>query len=360
MPKLSEYKCLNCNGALKFDSKLQKLKCPFCDSTFTVDELSKLDSQLGGGSIGGNSWAQDITPNTWADGETDGLYSYVCRSCGGEIIGDANMAATSCPYCGNPVVVLGAFTGKLKPDYVIPFKLSKDEAVAALGRHLQGKRLLPKVFKDENKLKEIKGVYVPFWVFDSELYGDYSYKTTTVHKWSDKYYDYTETKFYDVYREGNISFRSVPIDGSEKFDDALMESIEPFDFSEAVDFKTAYLAGYLADKFDVNTDVSWQRAGTRMANTTQQSFYDTVTGYASVRQNTGDCTVLSKSAKYALFPVWLLSTVWKGETYTFAMNGQTGKFVGDLPVDKKAAARWLIGLGLGIAAAIFLVTLLFI
>ncbi len=339
-----------------FDSTLQKLKCTFCDSVFDVDALSSGDSVLGAGN-NSDTPPQNVQ-NTWADGETEGLFTYVCKSCGGEIIGDETTAAMSCPYCGNPVVIMGAFTGKLKPDYVIPFKTTKEQAVHALENHLKGKILLPKVFASQNRISEIKGVYVPFWVFDADTLGEYAYRGTKVRRWQDRYYEYKETSYYDIYREGYMNVRSIPIDCSEKFDDTLMESIEPFDFSSAVDFKTAYLAGYFADKFNVEWKTSWERAGRRIANTADVRFRNTVSGYSTVKQSNGDLYVLSKEAKYALFPVWLMSTTWNGNVYTFAMNGQTGKFVGDLPLDKGKYALWLLGLGFGIALLLFLLSLL--
>ena len=97
------------------------------------------------------------------------MRSYVCKSCGGEIVGDATTAATACPFCGNPVVMMGQFVGALRPDYVIPFKLDKKAAKAALMKHYGSKRLLPKVFKDQNHIDEVKGVYVPFWLFDTDV-----------------------------------------------------------------------------------------------------------------------------------------------------------------------------------------------
>ena len=105
----------------------------------------------------------------WQEGEADGLRSYVCKSCGGEIVGDENTAATSCPFCGNPVVMMGQFSGALKPDLVIPFKLDKKAAKEGLKKHLTGKRFLPKIFKDQNHIDEIKGIYVPFWLFDTDV-----------------------------------------------------------------------------------------------------------------------------------------------------------------------------------------------
>lgn len=121
-------------------------------------------------------------------------------------------------------------------------------------RHYKGKKLLPKIFKKENHIDEIKGVYVPFWLFDADADADIRYKATRVRTWSDSDYDYTETSYYSIGRSGDIGFDRVPVDGSSKMPDDLMESIEPFKFEDAVDFKTAYLAGYLADKYDVTAE----------------------------------------------------------------------------------------------------------
>ena len=137
-----------------------------------------------------------------------------------------------------------------------------------------------------------------------------------------------------------------------------MESIEPFDFSEAVDFQTAYLAGYLAYKYDVDAGESMERANERVRKSTADAFAATVQGYTTVETQSSSVRLHNGTAKYALYPVWLLNTTWNGQRYTFAMNGQTGKFVGDLPVDKGAYRKWLFGLTGGISAAIFAATYL--
>lgn len=247
----------------------------------------------------------------------------------------------------------GQFSGALKPDYVIPFKLDKKAAKAGLMRHLRGKRLLPKVFKDQNHIDEIKGIYVPFWLFDTDADADIRYRATKVRSWSDKNYNYTETRFFMVARSGNIGFTRVPVDGSTKMEDDLMESIEPFDFKEAVPFQTAYLAGYMADKYDVGAEESIARANERVKRSTEDNFKSTVTGYTSVTTEQSSVRLHDGSAKYALYPVWILNTTWNGKQYRFAMNGQSGKFVGDLPVDKKAAKTWTIGLSAVFAIAAY-------
>lgn len=274
--------------------------------------------------------------------EFQSLRTYVCKSCGGEIVGDANMAATSCPFCDNPIVMMGQFAGALKPDLVIPFKLDKKAAKEGLKKHLTGKRLLPKIFKDQNHIDEIKGIYVPFWLFDTNVDAAVRYRATKVRMWSDSDYDYTETSHFMVHRGGSIGFENVPVDGSTKMADDLMESIEPFNISGAVDFQTAYLAGYLADKYDVTAEQSIERANKRVKHSTEEAFAETVKGYATVTTDNSSVQFHGGKAKYALYPVWLLNTTWNGNKYTFAMNGQTGKFVGDLPVDKGAAARWTV------------------
>ena len=161
MSEILEYKCPCCGGAIEFDSKLQKLKCPYCDSEFEVQSLKEMDEALKYVDADSLEW-DDSQETVWDDGEDSSLRTYICHSCGGEIIADENTAASKCPYCGNPVVMTGSLSGELKPDYVIPFKLDKKAAVESLKRHLSGKRLLPKVFKDQNHIEEIRGIYVPF------------------------------------------------------------------------------------------------------------------------------------------------------------------------------------------------------
>lgn len=352
MPVLQEYKCPCCGGAITFDSTIQKMKCPYCDTEFEMETLKNYDDELKNEKADDMHW-ETAAGAEWQDGETDGLRSYVCKSCGGEIVGDENTAATSCPFCGNPVVMMEQFQGALKPDYVIPFKLDKNAAKAALKNHYSKKKLLPKVFKDQNHIDEIKGIYVPFWLFDADADANIRYKATRVRAWSDSNYNYTETSFFSVSRGGSIGFERVPVDGSSKMADDLMESIEPFDFSEAVDFQTAYLAGYLADKYDVDAEQSIGRANERIKRSTADAFASTVQGYASVTPETTSIRLQNGCAKYALFPVWLLNTTWKGKKYTFVMNGQTGKMVGDLPLDKSAYRKWLFGLTGIITAAAF-------
>lgn len=352
MDVLQEFKCPCCDGSIEFDSRSQNMQCPYCSNEFDVDTLMSYQEDLNTNLDDDMHWDMPAG-QAWTEDETTGLRTYACEVCGGEIIGDAAMAATQCPFCGSSVVMKAQFAGDLKPDLVIPFKVDKQQAKDALRKHYSGKRLLPKVFKEENRIEEVKGIYVPFWLFEADADANIRYRATRVRTWSDSNYYYTETRYFSVVRAGSLGFDWVPVDGSSKMEDALMESIEPFDLSQAVDFKTAYLSGFLADRYDVTAEQSVERANQRVRNTTEEAFASTVMGYTSVMPVSTNIRLQNGKARYALYPVWLLNTNWNGKKYTFAINGQTGRLVGDLPMDKAAYTKWLLGLTGIIGAAIF-------
>ena len=352
MAVLQEFKCPCCDGAIEFDSGIQKMKCPYCDTEFEMADLLAFDEALKEQTEDNMQW-ESPAGQQWQEGETEGMRVYTCNTCGGEIVADETTGATECPFCGNPVVMTGQFAGELRPDLVIPFKLDKKAAMEALKKHYSGKTLLPKVFKDENRIKEVKGVYVPFWLFGADAEGFVRYKATKTRFWSDSRYNYTETCYYNVIRGGTLGFDNVPVDGSTKMEDAMMESIEPFNLAEAVDFQTAYLSGYLADKYDVNADTSIERANQRIRASTDDAFAKTVQGYSTVTPVSTNINLQNTTAKYALLPVWVLNTRWNGKNYVFAMNGQTGKLAGDLPMDKGLFWKWFLGLAGIIGLATF-------
>lgn len=338
-----QYKCPCCGGYIAFDSTLGKLKCPYCDTEFDPDTLKSYDECLKQDAPDDMNWESDDEGARFD--EDEGMNVYCCASCGGEIITDETTAASSCPYCGNPVIFKSQLSGELKPDYVIPFKLDKKAAKEALKKHLEGRRLLPKVFKSENHIDEIKGVYVPFWLFDTDADARVRYRATKTRVWSDSEFNYTETSFFDLGRAGSLGFEHIPVDGSRKMPDDLMESLEPFDFSQAVEFSTAYLSGYMADKYDVGAGECIERANERVKASAEDALRGTISPmYDSVRVDTSSVSFSGGRHKYALYPVWILNTTWNGNKYTFAMNGQTGKFVGDLPVDKGLYGKYFAGI----------------
>ena len=352
-----EYKCPHCGGAVNFDSASQQMTCPYCDSTFEIAALEEHNAELRSETVDDFGWG-DYQNGEWSSEEIQGLSGYRCPSCAGEIVGDATTAATHCPYCGNPAVLPKQLEGMFKPDFVIPFKVDKEAVKAGLEKHLKGKRLLPKLFKAQNRIDSIVGLYVPFWLFDCKAKGQARYQATRVSTWSDSKYNYTKTDYYSVIREGGADFARVPADGSKKMQDTLMESIEPYDYSQMIDFQSAYLSGFLADKYDVTGEECQPYVNERVKKTTEAMLRETVTGYHSCVAQHSSVQFSDGKVAYALMPAWVMSTKYKDKVYTFVMNGQTGKFVGDLPISWGRLWAWFFGLFGGFSAAGFLFLLL--
>lgn len=347
---LQQYKCPCCSGGIEFNSTVGKMKCPFCDSEFDMASLKEVDDALASGVQDDMTWDTNAG-SEFNDSEAEGMAAYSCQSCGAQIITEKTTGASTCPFCGNPIIMMQNFAGNLKPDFIIPFKYNREQAIEAMKKHFEGKRLLPSSFKDSNHLDEVNGVYVPFWLFNSKAEAKIVYKGEKHKRWQDDDYNYDETSVYTIIRQGGLEFENVPCDASVKMEDDLMDSLEPYNFSEGVDFQTAYLSGYLADKYDVTAEDSAERANKRIKSSTETEFRKTVTGYDSVTAETTNINLQGGKAKYVLLPMWILNTTWNGEKYVFGMNGQTGKLVGNLPMDK-SKYRKLFSIASVIGAAV--------
>jgi len=349
---IKEYKCPNCAGAVKFDSSSQKMKCPYCDTEFEMEALADYQKQIAvpeKDSMGKLDTSEAGT--AWGAEDLGDLSTGHCPSCGAELVGDSNTIATVCPCCGNTQIVQKRIQGLMKPEYVLPFQLEKKSATEALKNFYKNKKLLPDLFKEENRVNSIQGLYVPFWLYDAKSNGSATYKATKVRSWSSGGYSYTRTDFYSVYREGGVGFEKVPVDGSEKMNDDYMDAIEPYDYKLLKDFQSAYLSGYLAEKYDVDVEASKARAIRRMKNSMENMFSQSVKGYSTVSKERSVINVDNGKVSYSLMPVWILNTKYQNENYQFMMNGQSGNLVGKLPIDKGKAMKYRLMYMLGFGAA---------
>ena len=339
--KVTNYQCPACTGPLHFDSATGKLVCDYCGSAY---EVADIEAQYAAKQKKADSAAEadqkkaarrKTAAPVWDEMEAASLTSYTCTTCGAELVCDATTAATNCPYCGNPTVLGGKLSGKLKPEYILPFKLDKNAAIAQLTHYYKGKAFLPKAFKSQNHIAELQGVYVPFWLYDGSAEVDVRCHGTKVSGYSTARENVTVTNHYDVRRAGTVRFERVPVDASSKMPDDHMDAIEPFDYKELKPFSTAYLPGFLADKYDVSVQDCADRADSRCETSAVELMEQDARGdYTSCTVESQNVTLHRGKVHYALMPVWLLSTKWNGKSFLFAMNGQTGKLVGDLPLDK--------------------------
>ena len=328
-----DYKCKNCGAPLVFRGDLNKMACEYCDSTFEMSEFA------------GDTQTKETETN-WQQSEAQqmegaGMKELECNTCGALLVAEENVGATECPYCGNPLVIKDTFEGMNLPDGLIPFAVDKSAAQDAVKKFYQGKKLLPDEFA-KRRVEEISGVYVPFWLFDCQGSGDGFYKGHQERRYKKGEEEWKEIKDYAVTRSGSMRFEKVPADGSKEMKDSYMDSLEPYDYSKITPYNAAYMSGYVASKYDEDANTVKPRVDERIKNSVKDKLRSTVTGYDSV--DTQSCNVNIENGKitYCMLPLWMLSTKWNGETYTFAMNGQTGKVTGDLPIDKSKCTSYFI------------------
>jgi DNA-directed RNA polymerase subunit RPC12/RpoP len=340
---LSEQKCPTCGAPLRYDPESGRSVCDWCGSSFDIPTAE--DASLAEGEAAAPAQQADELP------------VYNCKSCGAELITDAVSASITCPYCGNNIVLTEKVSGGLRPDGVIPFKIDKKRLPAAVQSFYKNKKLLPRRFFSESNIEDLYGVYVPFWIYNCTLSGPVYYDAYRDAAIREGDYIVTTRSHFDVERNISMDFRDIPVDASQRLDDALMDSLEPFDYNDIVPFRMSYLSGFLAERFDKDSDEVKKRAEDRMMNSALGIANANARGDYSEIVNKGNGLVADPlETKYVLLPVYTFNVNYKGQKYSFAMNGETGKVVGDLPVDKGVSAlhRW------GVFGAIFLIVMLLI
>ena len=325
MSKVLDSKCPNCGAPIHFKPELGKFKCDHCDSEFCAEQLTDMDK------------IKDVI-----DKQLESYVNYNCPDCGAEIITDENTAATFCVYCGNTSIIKNRLSGEFAPKYIIPFKVEKKKAIEAFKGLRKGRPLTPKAFVSEKNIEKITGVYIPFWLYDVDVSGTVNAKATKVSSWSVGDTRYTKTDYYKVIRSGNMVFNRVPVDGSTRFNNDMMNSIEPFDYGKLIDYNHAYLSGFLAEKYDVSKDDAFEDAKVRTINSTRDQMLSSMVGYSTKTITSSDLESKANNTEYVLLPVWMVNVKYNGEFYLFAMNGESGKFIGNIPLDKKKA--WIVSI----------------
>lgn len=359
MPKAKTYQCPNCGGVMTFDAETGHLVCEFCDHVFEQGEaevnLPVSDKAVERQETTHAQTVEDFLERApWevtADG-TVGAVVYSCPSCAAEVAADQSVVSTSCPYCGNNMLVSGMATKDNIPQYVLPFSVTKDQAKQRMKQHFEHKWYLSRAF--DAQLAHMQGVYVPYHLYDMSVQGRADY--VGYNEVSDD--DGHDTKYYyAIKRAGHATFTKIPVDGSSKMPDGHMDAIAPFSFDKMQDFSASYAAGYLMEVADEDVNACEPRAEQRA----RTSFEQDLKADARKERNiegieevvTQETNVTVDSASSCVLPVWLMHCTWENVQMLFAVNGETGKCVGDLPVDK-GRRRMTV---LGVLAALVLVSL---
>lgn len=333
---VNTYKCPGCGASLEFQPGKDELVCGYCGTHVKVKDLGEEDV-----------YQCEVENETDQSESQRGDFSgYTCQSCGAHLITDESTTATVCCYCGSSALIPERLSGMLKPGGVIPFKIDKSQAKERFRQWLCTGCFTPKEFKNAATLENIRGIYVPFWLYDYDAEARVRAECTKVRHERKGDTEYTHTDYYLVEREAFSSYQKIPADASERMPDDVMDAMEPYNYGELVEFQMPYLSGYESEKYNYESgdEAVAGRAETRVRTYISQDVRETIKGYTTTRFLSNNIRLRRKQALYTLLPVWMITYRYKGENQIFAINGQTGRQVGELPNSMGKMAAWFGGI----------------
>ncbi len=339
MSDVKHYKCTSCGAPINFVPGTDTLVCEYCGASVPVSDLLKEEK---------NAKSFDWTAYAPEELTATPDKEYVCASCGATLQSFDSQFVTYCPYCGNNVSALEETKGGMSPNLIIPFNIKKEEVKPKIREYLKTKKLLPKSFLKVAMNADVKGVYVPFWLFDCEAEGEISLhgeRSVSESFTNDKGETETREKtlHYRLEREGHFELNKLPVDASTHFDNKAMDALEPFNYSQLTDFSDVYFTGYLAEKFNSTPDDEMQRTKRKIQEGITDFFRETERKYSNIRIIEDNTDVKIDNIKYAMLPVYTLNFNYGDSKRQLFMNGQSGKIIGDLPVKKAKAFTWFLG-----------------
>jgi DNA-directed RNA polymerase subunit RPC12/RpoP len=346
-----QYKCPNCGADMAFDSTTGMLHCESCGRNENIENMPNKDDDgiSEGASVDSNNnyeYEEDTSGNSKELNEfnENEINQYHCKNCGAVLITDKDTTATTCSFCGAGIVLADRLSGSKAPAKVIPFSINKQQAQEAFRKWCKKGLLTPKGFMTADRIKSITGLYIPFWLYDLNGFGEADAECTKVRTYPEGEYIYTETKHYNVYRQVDLNYLKVPADASEKMNDELMDKLEPYHYDNLKDFNMPYLAGYLAERYNYDDKELFPRMKARVEEYVDSYIDSSIMGYTTTRYNSKNIKIRELNADYVLLPVWMVCYDYKQSEHTFAMNGQTGKIVGKPPLSKGKIAAWFAGI----------------
>ncbi len=349
------YQCPNCGAALEYSNEHGKHHCKFCGALFDEEQIKQLFAENEQMKLDTADPEQLTAEQQEIEAFTGASALYTCPNCGAGVICNELQASVRCHFCNTPVILTGRLSGEYKPDMIIPFCTTKEQAKKSFYEYIKGKFLLPRGFRKNAEIRDISALYVPYWMKSGIVHGELKANCKKVRTWRVGDVRYTNTKYYTSIRGGDFTFIRVPCDGSKRIDDALMESIEPFNYNGIKPFSMSYLSRCAAEKYDV----TYSDAEYRINNRINEALVETLKAdmasqcYTSITIASSDINFRQSTAVYALLPVWFLNYSFKGKDYPFVMNGQTGTHFGKLPVSKIKAALFAAAVFVGVAAIAF-------
>ncbi len=329
------FSCPNCGADMAYDITRGQLHCDHCDHNEPV-------------SADQPAWMTGTVPAEEAPKKL------ACPNCGGVVQAGDKACAAHCDFCGAPLVLTDRLQGEYRPDQIIPFRLDQNNAVSVFKKWCHNGMFAPSGFTSAKNIRNLKPIYVPYWLYNFKTHVSLDAEATKLNVFVRGDTEYTETSFYDVNREMDFEYDAVPYDASEQLDDSMMAKVLPYSFDGLKPFAMQYLAGFVADQRDYTADELMPLVKHQVSGYAVNQAQSTISGYSSVRVNHQEVTYNQEDKSYVYLPLWFINYPYHGKNYFFAMNGQTGKVVGEPPVSGAKIAGWFAGLSAIIFAVLML------
>ena len=352
------YKCPNCGGALSFNDGTKGWKCEYCLSIFYMNENKSMEEK--------NVSEEDhlkveafeeeiIVEETFDDTEfVDKARTYCCKGCGTEIVTDNTTPVEFCYYCNDTEISPVQLPENYRPSKVIPFKISKDEAVNIFKEWCKSSLFRPFGVTSKAPLQRIAGKYIPLWLFDYDVKGGISADARKINTWVNGNKRYTQSECYDVRRTVKISFKDIPEYASTKFGAQLVELLETYDYTQLAELSMEHLHGFFAETYDVDQKKVYESIAGEVLEHSYKLMGNTIFGYESVTLKGCSPDIKKVNITCALLPIWIFIYRNSGNTDIVAINGQTGDLTGGLPKSlTKIAAYFLTASGIVFTALWF-------
>ncbi|MDO4564230.1 MAG: hypothetical protein Q4C04_01290 [Clostridia bacterium] len=340
----TDRKCPNCGATMDYSPESGGLYCPYCeyreeiplqgeDGEEAAQELSFKDAELRGNC----DWGAEKK-------------TVICKACGAESVYDALQISNECPYCGSNQVTEAKGVNTLAPNGVCPFLISDKQAGANFGKWIKRQLFCPSKAKKSARPDSFKGVYLPYWTFDSQTFSHYTAQYGKDRTQTNKEGDtVTVTDWYRTSGDYSRFFNDELVAASSRHDKNMLQRIEPYRTEENKAYRPEYVAGFISERYSVGLDQGWENAKVSMKRKLRSHIESHIkrVNHADKVSNLNFSTIFSGvTYKYLLLPLWLSSFRYKDKTYEFLVNGQTGKVGGKIPISPlRVAIALLLGIG---------------
>lgn len=325
---MQQYRCPLCGAVLNFDPTIGKLKCPYCDSTYAPEDFEDKTKKS---DIKNEEKEKEFTQSQTLD---DNWVIYSCGECGAEVVADKKTMATVCAYCGSPISITSKAADNFRPKKILPYKITKEKAIEIYKKYASSSEFTPNTFMEEAVIEKMQNLFVPFYMNSMRVEAEATIKDEMINRKRSGDDEIVTTKIYNTYSKAYGEIVNVPTDASKKLDNNMMDALEPFDYNNAKDFNPAYMAGYIADQPDEYPEDMLVRAEQRASEFVDQEMLKT-TCHSNKQIIGRNYKFMNEKSEYTMIPIWVLNVKYKSEPYRFAINGETGKIVGKLPIDDK-------------------------